>query len=125
VTGHVLSIVLVIAAGLLLTSCVPAGSQTTPLVAAGEPKRGRTLITSYGCIACHEIPDAPLTGKVGPPLKGIGQRSYLAGRLANTPENMMHWIRNPRVVDERTVMPDMNVTEQDARDIAALLYTLR
>ena len=43
----------------------------------------------------------------------------------NTPENLVHWIRYPRRVDEDTAMPYMNVSERDARDIIAFLYTLR
>jgi len=35
------------------------------------------------------------------------------------------WIRHPRDVEPRTVMPDTGVTEADGRDIAAYLYTLR
>jgi cytochrome c1 len=37
----------------------------------------------------------------------------------------MRWIRYPHQVDENTAMPFMNVSEQDARDITAFLYTLR
>jgi cytochrome c1 len=37
----------------------------------------------------------------------------------------MLWIQHPRQVEPRTAMPEMGVTEQDSRDIAAYLYTLR
>ena len=43
----------------------------------------------------------------------------------NTPENMVRWIENPQAVDEKTVMPNLGVTEQDAGDIAGYLYTLK
>jgi cytochrome c1 len=62
---------------------------------------------------------------VGPPLTSIGSRTYLAGELPNTPANMMQWIRHPREAEPRTAMPDTGVTDGDARDIAAYLYTLR
>jgi len=116
---------LCIAAGLLLAGCSTAGSQTGAPVTGGDPQRGKTLVTAYGCVTCHQIPGVRQAGWVGPPLQGVAQRAYLAGRLPNTAENMVSWIRNPPQVDERTVMPDMNVTEQHARDIAAFLYTLR
>jgi cytochrome c1 len=38
---------------------------------------------------------------------------------------MMQWIENPPAVDPKTVMPNLGVTEQDARDIAGYLYTLK
>jgi cytochrome c2 len=62
---------------------------------------------------------------VGPRLDGISQRYYIAGELPNTPDNLMLWIEHPRLVEPHTVMPEMGVTQQDSRDIAAYLYTLR
>ena len=92
----------------------------------GDPDRGRVAINTYGCDTCHFIPGVlTATATVGPPLSQIGLRSYLAGRLDNTPENMIKWIRHPRSVDPQTAMPDTGVTESDGRDIAAYLYTLR
>jgi cytochrome c1 len=38
---------------------------------------------------------------------------------------MMRWIRSPHRYDAQTAMPEMGVTERDARDIVAYLYTLR
>jgi cytochrome c1 len=64
-------------------------------------------------------------GLVGPPLTSIGSRVYLAGRLPNTPDNILKWIQHPHQVDEQAAMPDTGVTDADARDIAAYLYTLR
>ena len=37
----------------------------------------------------------------------------------------MRWIRDPQRTDERTIMPNTGVTEGDAQDIAAFLFTLR
>jgi cytochrome c2 len=92
----------------------------------GDPSRGPALIHKYGCGACHTIEELPgVKGKVGPPLTGIGERVYLAGQLPNTPRNMMRWIQDPQTIERGTAMPDMGVTDQDARDLAAYLYTLR
>lgn len=92
----------------------------------GDPARGQQLLTSYGCVTCHTIPGVlNANATVGPPLTQVALRSYLAGRIQNTPENMMNWIRNPRGVDEKTAMPATGVTIRDSRDIVAYLYTLR
>ena len=64
-------------------------------------------------------------GEVGPPLDRIAGRYYLAGHLQNTPANMVRWIQHPQQVEKGTAMPEMGVTDSDARDIAAYLYTLR
>jgi mono/diheme cytochrome c family protein len=91
-----------------------------------DAKRGRTAIDHYACVTCHRIPgvvgdNAP----VGPPLEGIGARRYIAGVLPNTTENMARWLRNPHAIDRDSAMPDLGVTERDARDMAAYLDTLR
>ena len=92
----------------------------------GDPQRGKGRIKKYGCHACHSIPGVPgADALVGPPLDHIASRVYLAGRIENTPENMMKWIRTPQDVQPGTAMPNMGVSEKDARDIAAFLYTLR
>jgi cytochrome c1 len=62
---------------------------------------------------------------VGPPLDNIGSRTMLVGRRPNTPANLMRWIRDPQGIEPGTAMPEQGVTEQDGRDIAAYLYTLR
>ena len=83
-------------------------------------------MSKYGCDSCHTIPGIRgANALVGPPLDRIGARMYLAGRLPNTPENMLLWIRTPQQVDPKNAMPDTGVTNEDARDIAAYLYTLR
>jgi hypothetical protein len=46
-----------------------------------------------------------------------------AGRVENTPENMVQC--HPHSIDNRTLMPEIGVSMQDSRDIAACLYTLR
>ena len=45
--------------------------------------------------------------------------------LQNTPDNMIRWIQNPQGVDDKTAMPNLGVTDADARDIASYLYTLK
>ena len=96
------------------------------LTGGGDARSGRTEIRKYGCNACHEISGVPgARGLIGPRLDGIGQRYYIAGELPNTPDNLMLWIQHPRQVEPHTAMPEMGVTEQDSRDIAAYLYTLR
>lgn len=92
----------------------------------GSTGRGREAIRSYGCMSCHSIPGIQgATARVGPSLDGIASRSYIAGVMSNTPQHMIEWLRNPPAIDSKTAMPNMNVTERDARDIAAYLYTLR
>lgn len=117
---------------LVATWAVACGSGRSALyeeartLTGGEPERGLQLIGRYGCGACHDIPGVRgATATVGPPLGGIAVRSYLAGQLSNTPENMRRWIQQPQHVERGTAMPNMGVTDEHARDITAYLYTLR
>ena len=92
----------------------------------GDPRRGMAAIGRYGCGACHEIPGVRgASATVGPPLSGIASRSFLAGQLPSSPDNMRRWIQHPQAVERGTAMPNMGVTDDDARDITAYLYTLR
>jgi len=110
-----------------LTSCInDRDGKWAAEMTGGSVLRGKEAIRSYGCMSCHSIPGIPgATRMVGPPLAGIAQRDYIAGVLSNTPTHMIEWLMNPPKIDSKTAMPNMNVTERDARDIAAYLYTLR
>ena len=91
-----------------------------------DPVNGRRLLYSYSCGSCHVIPGvAEADGTIGPPLGGFGSHVYVAGLQQNTPENLARWIARPQEVQPGNAMPDLGVTEQQARDIAAYLYTLR
>ena len=59
---------------------------------------------------------------MGPPLTDFAHRTYIAGAVYNTPENLAAWIRLPDSVEPGTVMPTLGVSEQDARDMTAYLY---
>ena len=117
-----------VALAVCLTGCGgrDAVREEAMTLTGGDPDRGMSAIGRYGCGSCHEIPGiSAARGTVGPPLERIAARSYLAGQLPNSPANMMRWIQHPQHVQRGTAMPEMGVTETDARDITAFLYTLR
>lgn len=90
----------------------------------GDPSRGEALFIQYGCGSCHALKNVrTATGMVGPPLDGIALRVIVGGHLANNPDNVEKWIRDPQQVSPGTAMPDLKVGERDAQDITAFLYT--
>ena len=116
----------VLVAVLPLSACNDQTTKPSRLLTNGDPDRGKTALTSYGCVACHTIPGVRGSNSLmAPPLIGISQRSYLAGMLENTPDNLRSWIQHPRKVNPHTAMPEQGVTDQDASDMAAYLYTAR
>ncbi len=103
-----------------------AALQRAAAVTGGNPERGRLLVGERGCGGCHIIPGVHRAdGLVGPSLEHIASRVYIAGVLANTPENMIRWLRDPPAVDPLTAMPRLNLGDQEIRDIAGYIYSLR
>ena len=91
----------------------------------GSAGRGAELIVDYGCGACHTVPGIRRArGRIAPPLDFFSERSYIGGQLPNTSETLVHWIMDAPGLIPATAMPNLGVSERDARDIAAYLYTL-
>jgi mono/diheme cytochrome c family protein len=111
-----------------LQCTLPTGdSEATagPMGSLPESERARIALRQYACVACHRIPG--LTGSdtnVGPPLHGLARRHLIAGRLPNSPDNLERWIRTPQAVKPGSAMPDLGVTEEHARLMAAYLSRL-
>ena len=111
--------------GYLLADLGRSPSDTRWHVPVADADRGKTLIREYGCSTCHVVPGVPgARGTVGPPLDQLRQKSYIAGVLPNNPQNLVYWTQHPREASPETAMPDLDVVQRDARDIAAYLYSL-
>ncbi len=79
-------------------------------------QRGRRLyIDKYGCNGCHSIDGQG--GVVGPPLDRAGFR------LNDT--WLYRWIKYPQAMKRKTRMPNLGITDEDARAITMYLKTLR
>jgi len=127
-TAAWLGCVLLLAGAASTSSCgsTQAQAKMASLVTGGDPQRGSAAIFKYGCGSCHTVAGiSNAHGLVGPPLTGIGARMYIAGVLQNSPENIERWIQDPKGVDDKTVMPKLGVSKQDATDIAAYLYSTK
>jgi mono/diheme cytochrome c family protein len=115
------------------TPACGAGSPRVPtppvtIAAPGAPnvERGRQALYQHSCTACHTIPGVVGADvHVGPPLKGIASRQFIAGTLLNSPDNMVRWILHTQQVKPGTAMPQLGVAERDARDMAGYLATLK
>ena len=136
--SRVWSPMLLVVAALAAASCTApqtpsrpstGGFASAPLVAApgvaGDPNAGRMLFATKGCPACHTAQHAlTATGVVGPNLTNVALRPTLGGdRIENTPENLARWIMDPSAMKAGSPMPNMGLNQQEARDIAAFLYS--
>lgn len=103
--------------------CAKAPPSIDPL-SGGNPRVGQQLIARYGCAACHQIKGiAHADSKVGPSLEDIRDSSYVGGVLPNSADNLVKWLMHPRAVSPNTAMPELGVSQAEARDMAAYLYT--
>jgi cytochrome c len=117
---------LLIGAGLLAAAAaagcgsgISSGSTGLPGADAG---RAPALIAGYGCGSCHTISGVRgADGLVGPSLSGFGERRTIAGRLPNTPANLVRWILDPQRIKRGDAMPDVGLSVGQARDVAAYL----
>jgi cytochrome c len=121
------AIILSLLATACLTACKPSGA--TKLWASeatgGIPEHGKKAIGKYGCAACHTIDGISSEAMVGPPLTRMAARSYVAGSMQNNGANLIRFIQHPRAVHSDSAMPEMGLTDEEARDIAAYLYTYK
>ena len=102
---------------------LPPGAQR--LVAGGDAAQGRALLAEHACTTCHAIPgERQPRAYVGPPLAGFARRTNVGGSLPNRPEVLVRFIMNAPQALPGTAMPNLAVSEAEARHLAAFLYTL-
>lgn len=107
----------------LVVVAAGCGGVAAVSVPGGHAGKAPALFEEYGCGTCHTIPGIDgADGRVGPVLSGLADRQNIAGRLRNTPDNVVRWITQPQEVDPGNVMPDLGVSDAAARDMTAYLY---
>ncbi len=90
--------------------------------AVSGPAQAPLLFRQYACTACHTIPGvAGSELHVGPPLRNMARRTLIAGKLTNTEEALIRWIRFPKQIDPDSAMPDSGVTQAHAKAMARYL----
>jgi cytochrome c1 len=100
--------------------------QKASAMTGGDPRRAAEAMRRLGCLSCHDVPGvAGARGLIGPPLAHMGSRTYIAGVMPNTAENLILWIRWPQGVLPKSGMPNMGASEAESRDIAAYLLSLQ
>jgi cytochrome c1 len=90
----------------------------------GDP--GRVALQRLECGACHVIPGVTgARGQVGPPLDQYGRRVYIAGKFPRDEALLARWIADAPSLSPGTAMPKIEMTQTEARDMAAYLYRLQ
>lgn len=101
-------------------------SQRRPAAEDPQVSAGRDLFLSTSCVNCHAVQGSSAKGTFGPDLTHLMSRKTLgSGAAPNTPEKMRAWVRNPQVIKEGCLMPDMQLSNQEVDQIVAYLLTLK
>lgn len=112
---------LLLALPLLVGACDDGEAQH---VAGGDWQAGFAAIERHGCRTCHRIPGVPgANGATGPPLDQLHRQAYIAGVVPNEPPALIGFMLDPQATDPRSAMPNLGLSETEARDISAYLLT--
>ena len=92
----------------------------------GDARVGQAIVTQQDCGACHRIPGiSGAEGTAGPPLDHFATQARIAGVLPNRPAALERFLLSPETVVKNGAMPNMALSQTQARQIAAYLYTLK
>lgn len=92
--------------------------------AGGDAARGETVLRSVGCTGCHVVgEDTRLRQARGLSFDVAPELSRAGSKL--DPDWIFEWIKNPRKYRPATPMPNLRLSDQEARDIVAYLTTLK
>jgi cytochrome c oxidase subunit 2 len=88
-------------------------------------QQGKTVFTQSACVGCHTI-NGISAGRIGPDLTHFASRTRFAGSLMeSTPENLVKWIENPEHMKPGARMPNLGMTGDQSRALAAYLLSLK
>ena len=100
--------------------------QKAPAVTNPAADEGRQIFESTACVNCHAVSGTVANGRFGPDLTHLMSRDTLAsGAALNTHENLRAWIQNPDSIKPSSLMPAMNLTNQQLDALTSYLETLR
>jgi cytochrome c oxidase subunit 2 len=102
-------------------------SQQAPPVESADPlaQQGKTIYSASTCVGCHTITGIS-AGQIGPDLTHFASRKRFAGSLMeSTPDNIAKWIENPDHMKPGALMPNLGMTGEQSKAIAAYLLSLK
>ncbi|MEK6239001.1 MAG: c-type cytochrome, partial [Planctomycetales bacterium] len=105
------------------------GELDAGLQGADNIARGKQLTAEKGCLGCHKYRGRG--GVLGPDVTYVGDKTvhdYSFKRVhgEHTPKNwLFHHFLSPEEVVPSTLMPDMNLTETEAHDLAEYMISLK
>jgi cytochrome c oxidase subunit II len=91
-----------------------------------DVRLGREEFLSLSCVSCHRVSGTGADGKFGPDLSHLMSRGTLgSGMIANAPENLRSWIRDPQRIKPGNLMPNMQLNARELDLVTEYLSSLR
>jgi cytochrome c oxidase subunit 2 len=92
----------------------------------GIALQGAEYFQELSCASCHTIRGTAARGDIGPDLTHVGSRETLAaGRLQNTPDNLVTWLEEPDLIKPGSRMPNLHLTRDQRDALTAYLEGLQ
>jgi cytochrome c oxidase subunit II len=86
---------------------------------------GRHVFETQACMNCHAVSGTAATGRFGPDLTHLMSRATIAsGAARNTPQNLRDWLKDPDHFKQGSLMPAMQLSDQQLDELVAYLSTL-
>lgn len=86
---------------------------------------GASLFRSRGCAGCHTV-EGYSAGTFGPDLTHLRQRQVFAGAMFDlTDQNLRKWLRDPPAEKPGSLMPNLDLSEDEITKLIAYLGTLQ
>ncbi len=99
--------------------------QQQPGVQDPQVAAGRQIFETHACTNCHTIRGTAAVGSFGPDLTHLASRATLAsGATMNTPAELFAWIKNPDAIKPGSLMPAMQLSDEEIHELVAYLDTL-
>jgi cytochrome c oxidase subunit 2 len=100
--------------------------QRQPASGSDVVYEGRRVFETTACINCHTVSGTVANGRFGPDLTHLMSRETIAaGAALNTPKNLRLWIQKPDAIKPGSLMPAMELNDQELDAVTAYLETLR
>jgi cytochrome c oxidase subunit 2 len=102
-------------------------AQQAPPVEPTDPlaQQGKQVFSASACVGCHTIKGVA-AGQIGPDLTHFGSRkTFAGGMMAVTPENVAKWVEKPEHMKPGSRMPDLGMSGDQGKALAAYLLSLK
>jgi cytochrome c oxidase subunit II len=102
-----------------------ATQKAPPPEPAGPAAEGKAIYTRSACVGCHTIRGVS-GGALGPDLTHFGSRALFgAGLWPTNVEHVAAWLKDPPALKPGAKMPNLNLSDAEARALAVYLIGLK